>query len=313
MSTWRGEHLQGVSFISLSSGSTEWRAILDKIIDVRPTVAGSTVAAIGDGFHTIYGLSKATGDVLWQKETGSRILESDGKYFYVLTEDERILQALDPASGNVVWSLRLPYLKSSFYSHHVHGGRLYSASVVVDLAKKAIVHVFPDEPIVNAMAFGEHGEILTGDEHGVVRIYNHAFKRLRRIRTGGKEIVELETAGRDVLVSTEERRSGLYHAAFAVVTQQGKKRWQLGWPPDNLPGAALFAVADRDVVLMEPDLTWAKLWLTSRKLSTGQLNWKTDPGLGGQPALCGNRVYLTDGERVRRFDLRSGPETTAPK
>jgi len=80
-----------------------------------------------------------------------------------------------------------------------------------------------------------------------------------------------------------------------------------------LPGAAPFAVADREVVLMEPDADWEKFWLTSRKLSTGQVNWKTDAGHGGQPARCGNTIYVNDGERIRSFDLHSGAEVTTPK
>src|SRR5260370_21145194 len=251
-----------------------------------------------------------TGELLWQKENRSETLESDGKYFYVLGEDERALEALDPGSGNVVWSLKLPYSESRFYSHGVHDGRLYSASVVIDLCKKAIVHTWPKHPTVNAVAFGEKGQILTGDEFGVVRIYDQSFRRLRKIRTVRQEVVEVATAGRDVLVSTEERRSGVYRAAFAVVTQQGKKRWQLAWRADNPIGASV-ALADRNVVLMEPDVAGDKYWLTSRKLATGQLNWKTDVGpRGGGPWLCGNTIYFYDEERIRSFDLHSGAETT---
>jgi len=301
---------KGVSFISLSSNSTKWQVIPDEIIDVGPTVAGDAVAVITHSFHTIQGFSKATGELLWQKETGSRFLESDGKLFYVLTEDERTLHALDPASGNVVWSLRLPYLESGFYSYHVHGGRLYSASVVVDLSRKVIVHRWAEEPAVNALAFGDHGQILTGDEFGVVRIYDHAFRRLRTIRTDRKAVVGLASVGRDVLVSTEANRSGVYRTAFARVTEYGKKKWQLAWRSGNPLGAAPFAVAGRNVVMIEPNGAGDEFWLSSRKLSTGQVNWRTDSGdLVGDPVLCGETVYLSDGQRIHAFDLRSGAET----
>jgi outer membrane protein assembly factor BamB len=218
-----------VSFISLPAGLTKWKSIPDEIVDVRPTVAGVSVAVIAHGFHTIYGFSKATGELLWQKETRSTILESDGNLFYVLTEDERTLHALNPASGNVIWSLRLPYPESGFYSYHVHRGRLYSASVVVDLSRKVIVHRWPEEPVVNALAFGDQGQILTGDELGVVRIYDHAFRRLRTIRTDRKAVVGLASVGRDVLVSTEAHRSGVYRAAFARAHSTERKS-------GNLPG-----------------------------------------------------------------------------
>jgi hypothetical protein len=308
------DFIKGVYFISLSSNSISWQAMPDKIVDVRPTLAGGTVAVIADGFHTIYGLSKATGEILWQKETGSRLLESDGKYFYILTEDEGTLQALDPASGNVAWSRRLPYPKSSFYSYNVHGRRLYSATVVVDLSKKAIVHRWPEEPIVNALAFGEHGEILTGDEFGVVRIYNRDFKLLRRIRTGGKAIDELATAGGLVLVSSVDPRPRVNRARFAVFTRQGKKKWQLAWEVGYPAYAINFTAVHPNVVLMEPDMPKNNAWLTSRRLSTGHINWKTDKGgLGLSTALCGTTTYVNDGMQIRGFDLRSGAQTTLVK
>ena len=309
----QGDFFKGVSLVSLGSQLTQWQSMPNEIVNVSPSVARDAVAFIAHSYYTIYGLSKMTGELLWQKENRSETLESDGKYFYVLGEDERALEALDPGSGNVVWSLKLPYSESRFYSHGVHDGRLYSASVVIDLCKKAIVHTWPKHPTVNALAFGEKGQILTGDEFGVVRIYDHSFRRLRKIRTVRQEVVEVATAGRNVLVSTEERRSGVYRAAFAVVTQQGKKRWQLAWRADYPIGASV-ALADRNVVLMEPDVAGDKYWLTSRKLATGQLNWKTDVGpRGGGPWLCGNTIYFYDEERIRSFDLRSGAETTVRK
>jgi hypothetical protein len=301
---------QGVSFVDLRSQVTRWRAIPGEIVDVRPNVAGNTAAAITHTFYTIYAFSIKTGKLLWQKENQSNILESDGKYFYVLGRDETVIEALNSASGRVVWSVRVPGPGGPLRSFQIHDNRLYTDLVVVDLSRKAIIHTWSQNSIANAMAFPKDGRLLRGDPFGVITVYNSSFERLRRMRLGTGWIVDLAAAGNDLLAAIYPQYN---EGSFKLLTQDGSTKWHLDWRSNVRLDVKPFALAGQNVVLIEPGET-AQLRLTSRKLSNGALNWTTGDGFFiGPPAVCGNTVYVSDGDRLRGFDLSSGAETTLLK
>jgi len=80
----------------------------EKIVDVGPVAAGNAVAVVTDSFHTIDAFSKTTGKSLWEKKTWSSVLASDGNYFYIIRTGYWDIEALNPASGDVVWSVQIP-------------------------------------------------------------------------------------------------------------------------------------------------------------------------------------------------------------
>jgi outer membrane protein assembly factor BamB len=305
---------KGVALMSLSSGTAQWEAIPKEATMLRPVVAGNAVAILTHQLHTINAFALSTGQPLWQKEDDTQILESDGRYFYVHGNSDTILEALDPQSGKVVWSRRIPYSGYLIYSYHVHDGRLYTAEFVFDLSRRMVVHRWPATPLVNAIAFDRRGRIYAGDPSGVVRVYSSSFRLLRTIHAGRGEIVELGAAKNGLIATSYERNRG-YDSVFKVLTRQGRTKWQLAWRSQDRLGAVQFRIAGPEVLLIEPDIAAKKYWLTSRNLSTGRMNWKTNGGtfdrpLAGPIAICGDTVYANDQEAIHGFDLHTGKETS---
>jgi len=304
---------KGVALVSLDSGLIKWEAIPQEITVMQPVVAGYAVAVVTPESHTISAFAITTGKPLWQIDSYTQVLDSDGRYFYVLSNNP-VVEALDPKTGKVIWSRTVPYSGYLISSYHIRKSRLYTEEFVLDVSRRAVIHRWPAKPLVNAMAFDRSGHIYLGDPSGVVRIYNRSFKQLRRIRIGRGEIVELGAGENGFLAASYEYFHGLYHAVFKVLTQEGKTRWQLAAHSQGKLGGPEFVIAGRDVVLIEPELDGDKYWLTSRDLSTGRVNWKTHPGdypgyLVGPMAVCGNTVYLSDHAGIHGFDLRTGGET----
>src|SRR5215469_1570289 len=98
---------EGISYASLDSDATRW-SLPGPRPDWPPTLAGNTVALIADNWNMIFGFSRRTGKQIWAKEVSCNVLASDGRYFYIIRTGYWDLQALNPASGKVVWSLQLP-------------------------------------------------------------------------------------------------------------------------------------------------------------------------------------------------------------
>lgn len=303
----------GVSSISLGSGTVNWRVMPDELADVEPAVAEGTVAIITHSFDTIYAFSFVTGNLIWQRENRSNILQSDGRYFYVLAEDETAIAALDPSSGRTVWSLHLPRtLGGPLYFARVHQGFLYADRFVIDLSRRAIVHIWPEEPQMNTVAFGGHGEVLTGDSSGVVTAYSARFKRLRRVYVAKGQVVEAAMVGRYVLAAVYQYNFSSYRGRLVLVTPDGKRKWQLVWSSDTWLDQEPFVIAGREMFVIEPGIAPSTFRMVSRKLSSGRMNWASPNGFFfGPAAVCGETVYASDGHRVRGFDLRSGVERTA--
>ena len=301
----------GLSSISLDSGSTKWSAPGDRA-DWPPTLAGDTVALIGNSFHTIYGYSRATGELLWKKNESSNILASDGSYFYIIRAAYWDLQALDPGSGAVVWSLRLPRDPEGGYPAFLkfHNGLLFTVDCVIDISKRAIVHKWPlRSSFVTAIGFDSDDHILVGNSSGVVSAYDRNFKPLWRAFAGKEQIVSLAPAGKNILalVYVSQHNSVKAHNVLVLLTRQAKRLWQLEWPL-HIEG---FGVFGDELVIVEPETSEGKFQLTSRHLATGKLEWQTNSQyLYGWPVLCRDTVYVTDGNRLHSFDLHTGKETT---
>lgn len=299
----------GVSYLSFDSNTAKWRAKGDRP-DWPPTLAGDTVAIITDSFHSICGYSRTTGELLWKKETASNVLASDGIHFYTIRTANWYLQALDPASGAVVWSLRLPpdpeggfpvFLK-------VHNGRLFTVNQVVDISRRAIVHTWSvKSSFVTSIGFDSEGNILVGDSVGMVTAYDQRFHQLWRVYAGKEHVVSIAPAGEYILalLYVSQRGSTSAHDKLVLLTRQGKRVWRLDWPS----WSEGFTVVGDNLVTIEPGDADGKFQLTSRQLATRNVNWATASGyLFGWPVLCGDTIYVSDGNRLHSFDLRTGRE-----
>jgi len=318
MSFFQDERPKGISSVLLASRLARWQSIPALVVCLKPVVAGNAVAVMTSECKRVSAFAAASGKPLWQRDEWSEILESDGTYFYVEGENEARVDAIDPLSGAVVWSVYIPYTGHPLYSFHIHDGRLYTASVVIDLYERKIIHMWPEKPGVSATAFTEDNRILTGDGYGMVRTYDRAFSLLKTVHVGSGEIVELGEAGGDILAATQKRGRDAYRIELDAVTRDGTRKWQLAWRSHNRLDAVWFVVSGSDVLLLEPEISGNKFWLTSRKLSSGRLNWKVDAGddpleLLGPLVLCGNQVYAANRNEIRSFDVHTGAETTAKK
>lgn len=303
----------GISSVSLDSGATRWSATVGRA-DWPPTLAGDTVALIGNSFHTIYAYSRITGELLWRKNKSSNILASDGSYFYIIRAAYWDLQALDPASGAVAWSLKLPRDPQGGYPAFLkfHDGRLFTVDCVIDISKRAIVHRWPPgSSFVTAIGFDRGDNILVGDSSGWVSAYNRNFRRLWRAFAGKEHVVSLapEEKGLLVLLYVSQRNSVSAHNTLILLTREGKRLWHLEWA-SQIEG---FSEVGDDLLMVEPRDP-GQFQLTSRQLATRKLNWVTDPQyLYGWPVLCQDTIYVTDGNRLHGFDLHTGNEATIGK
>ena len=145
----------GISYVFLDSGRRKWRVMNNNTPQVGPVVAGDTVAVIADAFNTIYAFSKTTGKTVWTKHIWANRLASDGSYFYVVRTAYWDLEALDPASGNIAWSLQLPDLGPGYLPFLiVHDGLLFTVNLVIDISRKAIVHQWPRKSYLTGLPSG---------------------------------------------------------------------------------------------------------------------------------------------------------------
>jgi outer membrane protein assembly factor BamB len=303
----------GISYVSLDSGRRKWRAMNDNTPQVGPFAAGDTVAVIADAFNTIYAFSKTTGKRLWTKDIWANRLASDGRYFYVVRTAYWDLEALDPASGNLVWSLQLPDFGPGYLPFLiVHDGLLFALDLVIDLSKRAIVHQWRRESFfLDRVAFGDDGSIFlvgTSGTQGMIAIYDKNFNQIGRLVAGKGRIREVVPPGEQILALLEQADPYGTWSTLALLTRKGKRLWAIRWHS----GIRGFSVLGGNLLMMEPGKMSGKHRLTSRQLSTGKLNWTTaSRALFGIPAVCGDTVYATDGNRLHRFDLHTGKEMTS--
>jgi outer membrane protein assembly factor BamB len=308
---------EGIASISLPSNRTLWRAMTNEIADVGPVAAGDAVAVIADSFNTIYAFSRKTGRQLWRREKWTSNLGSDGKYFYTLRDAYWDMQALDPDSGRVVWSLKLP---GNWLGHYpnllgIHHGLLFTAQGAVDLEKRKVIHAWARWPRVSSAWVSKTGEIVIGDSEGEIAIYDKAFRRLRKVYVDGGEVVEAVTTRGGILAMAYGQSGGSNRGVLTFLGRQGPRSWRVEWssgalyPP--LPPQP-FAIAGENVLVLESEPGTKNLRLTSRKLLNGQVNWTSNEGfLSGPPVVCSNTVYVEDIDVIRGCNVQRGVERTA--
>lgn len=301
----------GIASISLRSHRKLWRAATQKSVYVGPVVAGDAVAFITDSHHVIYAFSKDTGRRLWRKEVWSSNIGTDGNRFYMIRTAYWDLQALEPATGRVEWSLKLPGWTPGHYPRMlgVHGGLLFTTQSAVDLSKKAVVHTWLGEREASSASVNEEGEIVIGDTFGGVTIYDRDFKTLKSAKVGGIWVAEAFTTSRGVFAATFHGYGLNSRSTVILQTDNEKMAWRRRWTWEDGAPVQTLAVSGDNALLIEPGRSRNKMRLTSRKLPTGGLNWMTPDGIfEGPPVVCGDTVYVDDLERIRAFDLQSGSE-----
>jgi outer membrane protein assembly factor BamB len=299
----------GFSYVSLDSGRKKWHAMDSDTPNVGPIFAGNTIALIADASNIIYAFSKTTGKHLWTKNIWANRLASDGSYFYVVRTAYWDLEALDPVSGHVVWSLQLPDLGPGYLPFLiVHDGLLFTLDLVIDLSKRRVIHQWPKESFyIDGIVFGNDGSIFIVGTSGMIVIYDQRFVLTRRVYAGKGKIEEVVLTGDGILALLEQADPYHTRTTLALLTRQGKRLWRISWP-SPIRG---FSVRGENLLMIEPLKMNRKYRLTSRQISTGKLNWTTErKALFGIPAVCGDTVYITDGNRLHSFDLHTGKETT---
>lgn len=308
----------GFSSISLGSAATNWKRLPYRILDVGPVVASHVVAVITESFSNLYAYSENEGRFLWNKEVHSNFLASDGRYFYISRSDDYSgITALDPSSGRVVWSLKVPRPKTGGpYIHFlsVAGGFLYTDSYVVDLSKRAAVHFWSDDPYVISIEPGDNGELLVGDSSGKISMYDKQFKLIRSIAAGEGFVTQLASVNKGFLAVTYDQPSMSTQGSLVFLDPNGRTRWQFPWTSDHWLNPQPFTVAGASVLVIEPGAATDKFRMASRRLSDGNLNWTTSDGdFFGPPVVCGSEIYVKEGDQIRTFALQSGVEQPSNK
>ena len=304
---------EGLAYVTIGSNNAKW-SLPGPRPDWPPTLAGNTVALIADSYNLIFGFSRRTGKQIWDKEVSSNVLASDGRYFYTIRAGDWDLQALNPNSGAVMWSLKLPHDPQGGYTAFlkVHDGRLFTVNAVADISRRTIVHRWPSgSSFVTAIGFDGHN-ILVGDSAGFVSAYDRNFKCLWRAYAGKEHVVSVASAGEHVLALlylSQRGSTGAYHE-LAFLTRQGKPVWRLPWKSVSEG----FTVSGDQLLSLEPGTTKGQFQLTSRELATSKVNWANGNAyLYGSPVVCEDTVYVSDGNRLHSFDLHTGAEKMASK
>lgn len=298
---------QGVSYSYFDSDILRWRAMRSNPPNIPPVIAGNTVAVVADAFNTVYAFSKATGKQLWKKYISTSVLASDEKYFYIVKTGYWKLFALVPATGTVAWALQLPDMGPGYLRFlPVHDGLLFVGDFVVDISRRAIVRQWPDEPFyMDSLAFEDDGSILGAGTSGLIVRYDKSLKPLNRVFAGKGDVVEVASAGKQILAMVSDYNSDSERSKLVSLTREGKRLWQIRWPTRSQG----FIVIGQNVLTLEPGNAKGKFRLVSRQLSTGKVNWATTNGyFGGRPVLCSSTIYVNDDDRVRGFDLSTGVE-----
>jgi outer membrane protein assembly factor BamB len=300
-----------ISYVSLDSSKKNWQAMNNDTPNIGPILAGDTIAVIADASNTIYAFSKTTGKRLWAKNIWANRLASDGNYFYVVRTAYWDLEALDPISGHVVWSLQLPDLGPGYLPFlTVHDGLLFTVNLVIDLSKRKIIHDWPKELFYfDGILFGNDGSIFIVGTSAMIVIYDQSFVQTGRVYLGKGKIEEVVPTGERILALLEQADPYRTRTTLALFTRQGKQIWRIAWP-SRIRG---FSVLGENLLMIEPATMSGKSRLTSRKVSTGKLNWTIErKALFGIPSVCGDTLYVTDGNHLHSFDLHTGKETKSP-
>lgn len=303
-----------VSYVSLGTAARKWQVTPNALPDSGPGLAGNTILVLGDHFSVIYAFSKTTGKRLWSKSIWTSYLTSDRNYFYVLDVNPRRVYVLDPASGAVVWSLRLPRWRSStqerpeyFAFLKVHNGLLFTGDLVIDISKRTIVHRWPAESFNVSSVYFAHDDtiFLVGSwgNSGMIAVYDKNFNRIRKFRVGKGEVEEIWSTGEQTVALLEYGDSYGTQTTLVSLTHEGTRLWRIQWPARSMG----FSIAGDNVFMIEPGKIYGDFRLTSRQLSTGKLIWATRSGdFYGGPFLCGDTVYLTKNDRLDGFNKSNG-------
>lgn len=221
------------------------------------------------------------------------------------------MQAFEPQSGKVVWSRKLPGQWLGHYQHllGIDHGLLFTQQAVVDLSRKKVIHKWPREPYIETASVNAAGEIVIGDSGGGITIYDRSFKPLRKLHVEGGEVTEVVTTKEGILAAAYQHHPHGNQGLVTFLSPAGKQVWQFVWSSYVLLPHPVFTLADDAALTIEPDASGHQLKLTSRMLSTGQVNWATEEGFFlGPPVVCGNTVYADGSDGVRGYDLQTGIE-----
>lgn len=317
-------NLNRISYISLDSKAVRWRTITRETVDSRPILAGNAILVLGDHYNKLYAFSVTTGKRIWTKSFWTEALASDGNYFYVVGAPAgsaeavgnilgiapRTLEALDPASGAVLWSLKLQRRKTAYYPFlEVHDGLLFDADLVIDISRRAIVHRWPAKSFtVSSLEFADDGSIFLKGSwgmSGMIAIYDRNFNLIRKLRVGKGDVVRVSAAGEQVVALLQYGDPYSRLTTLVSYTREGKRLWRIQWAATGWD----FHIAGDNLFMIEPAKVYGNFRLASRHLATGRLNWITRNGFFDSPPFsCGETAYATDGDHVYRFDVKGGVE-----
>lgn len=215
----------GIVSRSLASGKVTWKAIPNKIVDVGPVTAGHAVAIITDIFDVVYAFSTKTGKPLWRRQVWSSNLGTDGNYFYVLRNAYDDLQALDPGTGKIAWSLKLVRPSPGFPGLlGIHHGLLFTTQAVVDLSRRKVIHVWTKEPFPDSAWVSESGEIVIGDSAGGITVYNSAFQQIKKAQVSGGEVVQAVTTENGVLAAAYQYYAASKRGRLTSLTESRQRQ-----------------------------------------------------------------------------------------
>lgn len=297
----------GNSGINLRNGSVLWKALPGRISEVGPVGADDAVAVISGMYYGIFGFSRATGELLWQKDLGdkSNVLASDGRYFYVDRRSEPGVMAIDSRTGKTAWISDV----GGGEAYQVHDHVLYSTAFALDLRARKLLHKWPDDLVVYSIAVWD-GRVVLGDNKGDLTLYNSEFKYQNRLRAGETMVMELAANENGILASLEAKKLG-QRGTITFLSWDGERKWSLPGFEFGLDFAQ-FALAGKNAIIIEnvgrDEAGVMHERLVSRSLATGGIKWTSPVGsYGGPPGVCGDRFFVDDGDgHIRGFKTSDG-------
>jgi hypothetical protein len=295
----------GLSARDFYRNRTLWTAFAGRSVDVGPSIADDAVVVIADNFHTVYGFSKGTGQLLWRKEHHSNVLASDGRYFYIAEYESGRIAALDSRTGSTEWEVKIPDPGIGYFRFlRIGSGFLYTDRFAVDVRIRTLANVWPEGPIT-VIAFPKPGETLLGDSKGRLSLLDSQFRVKRRMRAGDTPVAAMAANEQGILVSLEAGQSS--QGVIEFLTWNGKQIWQRSGLPGEYLRFVPFVIAGESALILVPES--AKQWrFESRNLLTGKVNWEAPKGnyYMGSPVICGDTVFLRAGQEIARFRVEDG-------
>lgn len=273
--------------------------IVSNVVTLRSRVyvTGNALSPCGP----IYALNSDSGKVVWSRKYSSCRIWSDGQRLYLQGNSGDGVRALDPVTGDLLWSAddETPHFIDTLVAM---SGRVYTNDRVLNSKTGKTVLWWPHDSDVTTL-LASHGTIFMGTENGAVVAYDaRTLKRKWHSSVlAGKNVESMVAVGKLIFAvaytgEAKSARNGLLQAYDAGT---GKKKWSLRIASccRSLDAAPLGAAPGLLMVILPTDKKSGSDLVAFDPATRGILwSFKSSITLQGPPIAQGKHVYVVDAQ-----------------